>query len=144
MRRILLSVLVVAAASSAKAECLINSVASGTPQKLINQNGWNFPNYNIVCEKLRRANASIVISGDSSVLVGTSYGWVHLNVADRKTGLGVYDYGNSDTEMNNYASQDKADTLLYTAINTAANTWEGLDEALASLNEKRQKYGISH
>ncbi|CAD6560166.1 hypothetical protein LMG27952_07059 [Paraburkholderia hiiakae] len=143
MKRILLSALIFAVAQSVKAECTINSIYQGLPAKVLQENGWNFQNYNIVCEKLRRANASVVINGTASVLTGTSLGWATLSVADKKTGLGISDYYSANTETNTYASQDKAEELLYVAINTAANNWKDLDSALAILDEKRRKLGIA-
>ncbi len=144
MRKILLAALIFTAAQSAMAQCSITSNRSDTVGKLLQSRGWNFRNFDIVCEKLKRANAVINISGDASVLAGMSYGWALLTVADRKTGLGINDYTAGHTIMNTYASQDKAYDLLYEAINEAANNWDGLDNALATLNEKRKKFGASN
>lgn len=143
MKKVLLSALIFAVTQSVNAECVINSVYQGLPKKVIQKNGWNFENYNAVCGKLSRANASVVISGTASVLVGVSYGWAHLSVADKKTGLGITDFFSANTQIDTYASQDKAEELLYAAINTAANDWTELDSALAVLEEKRRKLGIS-
>jgi hypothetical protein len=144
LKKILLMALIFAVAQSVKAECSITSSDNGIVHKLLQQRGWNFPKFNSVCEKLRRANANIVIDGDASVLVGVSYGWANLSVIDKKTGLGLGDHTSAYTEVNTYASQDKAEELLYEAINNAANDWDGLDIALAELSEKRRKMGISY
>lgn len=44
-----------------------------------------------------------------------------------------------NTQVNTYASQDKANELMVSAMNAALMDWDGLDKALVALNEERMK-----
>lgn len=130
-----------ALALPASANCSIthNTSSVHVEKAFKEQDGYNFQNYDLVCNKLRKANAQIVISGSYGVLSNRSYGWADISVADSaRNYLIVNDFGSVSTWMNDYASDNKARELLWGAINDALNKWDSLDQALAKLNQARR------
>jgi len=130
-----------ALALPASANCAITHNTSSTAvQKVFKEtDGYHFQNYDVVCNKLRKANARIIVSGSYGVLSNRSYGWASIAVADKASDhLIVNDFGSDSTWMNDYASDDKAREMLWAAINDALGKWDSLDQALASLNKARR------
>lgn len=102
---------------------------------------YDFADYDVVCNKLRKANAQIIISGSYGVLSNRSFGWASISIADKADNhFVVTDYGKRSTSMHDFASDDIARKQLWIAINYALNTWdgEGLDQAITTLNQARQ------
>lgn len=129
-------------ALSANAECRITSVRDSATSTAFKQyGGWTVPEnkFNQICEKLNRARARIQISGMPSVLVNQSIGWAVLSVVDFDTNVGTTDFASMNTQVNTYASQDKADELMVVAMNAALMNWDNLDKALAALDKERMK-----
>jgi len=123
------------------ANCSITRLtASNAITQVFKENGgFTFQNYDVVCNKLRRANAQVVMNGSYGVLANRSYGWVSLGVADKTHDYIITNaFGRSSTHMNDYASDNVARQQLWLAINDALNRWEELDQALAELNKARQ------
>lgn len=140
MKRLYLLTVLSLAALSANAECTLTSVRDGDVARKFRQyGGWVFQNFDHVCEKLNRANARLQINANASVLNNQSIGWAVLTVVDRDTGIGTSDYASMNTQVNSYASQNKADEIMVAAINAAADEWTSIDKALASLDEERRK-----
>jgi len=127
----------------AKADCLIHSMkVSNDVERVFKANGvvYKFKNHSVICNKLKKANAYVVIDGFSSVLAGMSIGLASIYVGDRNNHHVIIPYlGNKHIHVNSYASIDKARELLLYAINDALNEWgDDLDEALTSLESARQ------
>jgi len=125
----------------ASANCSITRLtASDAVRQVLQENGgYNFQNYDVICNKLRKANAQIVIHGSYGVLINRSYGWASLGVADKDRDYIITNaFGRSSTHMNDYASNDMARKQLWLSINEALNGWVTLDQALAELNKARQ------
>lgn len=132
-----------ALATSANANCMIYDLTSSADVKKAfkDHDGYDFQNYSVVCNKLRKANAKISISGYAGVLSNRSFGWADVSVADKSSNYFIVNsYSSAATKMHDYASEDKAHEMLWLAINDALNRWveEGLDQALAELNQARQ------
>jgi len=101
--------------------------------------GYEFQNFDMVCNKLRKANAQVVIHGSYGVLLSRSYGWVSLGVADKdRYYINTNAFGRTSTSMNDYASDHIARKQLWISLNNALNGWDTLDQALAELNKARQ------
>jgi len=125
----------------ASANCSITRLtASDSVRQVFKENGgYNFQNYDVICNKLRKANAQIVIHGAYGVLINRSYGWASIGVADKDRDYIITNaFGRSSTHMNDYASDDMARKQLWLSINAALNEWVTLDQALAELNNARQ------
>jgi hypothetical protein len=130
------------ASFSAYADCAIVRVTSADKvrQALKHGGGYSFGNYDEVCEKLRRANAVIVISGSDGVLANRSFAWASIGVADAvNQNVMVTAFSTNQTIMDEYASAHLGPELLMSAIDNALNSWTELDTALAELNNVRQK-----
>ena len=130
-----------ALALPASANCSItHNTSSISVQKVFKEtDGYTFQNYDLVCNKLRKANARIVVVGSYGVLSNRSYGWASISVADKASDhLIVNDFASNSTWMNDYASDDKAREMLWAAINDALGKWDGLDQALATLTKARR------
>ncbi len=135
-----LALCLAAAAAPAQASCSINSLTASPAVNRVFKanNGYEFKNYDMLCAKLQKAQAQIVLVGSSGVLMNRSYAWVSIGVGDATNGnIMTNDFATSRTTMNDYASADKADALLWEAINIALNEWE-VDPAIAALQKVRK------
>ena len=65
--------------------------------------------------------------------------WAALSVQDLDSEVGTISYATLNTAIHSYASVDKADQLMVQAINTAAEEWTTIDQALADLDVKRKR-----
>lgn len=141
MKRILGFLTAATTMLSANAGCILYTTRQPNVTNLIREHGgWAFANYDTICEKLKRANAGIYIVAESAVLGNQSIGWASVAVKDKDTGIMLGDYPSMSTYADSYASDDKARELMWHAINDAIDKWDGgLDNALASLNQERQK-----
>jgi hypothetical protein len=127
---------------SAHAGCTIYSTRTESVAAVFRKyGGWDLSDvdFNQLCEKLKRANARISISSDAVVLGNQSIGWAILSVMDIDTGITALSGMQTSTFTNPYASQDKAEELMFKAINDAAKGWNNIDEALFSLDNERKK-----
>lgn len=129
---------------NAHAECNITSVRDRVVAKAFDTyGGWStdrgltIEKFSEVCKKLVRANARLQIDGMASVLSNQSIGWASLSVKDMDTSVGVLDYGSANTQVNTFASQDKANEIMVDAINAALQNWDSLDRALEVLQSER-------
>ena len=127
-------------AATAYAECTLYSTHSNAVSKqLKDAGGWAFDRYDTVCAKLKKANAAVMILSGSAVLDNRSIGWASVVVKDKESAIATSDYSSRSTQTNSYASQDKADALMWEAVNAALNDWGGvLDSALVVLEEARR------
>ncbi|WP_432263121.1 hypothetical protein [Cupriavidus sp. TMH.W2] len=142
MKKLILVAMMSGFALSAHAECKITSVRSDEIGAIFKKyGGWTFSEekFNQLCAKLKSARARIQIAGMASVLNNNSIGWASLSVLDFDTGVASTDFNSMSTQVNGFASQDKANELMVAAINSAAEDWNGIDKALASLQEQRKK-----
>lgn len=140
MKKALLFSVLYFIAFSASAECMITSVRSAKQSAAFKKyGGWSFNNYDQICSKLNRARARIQINATASVLANHSIGWASLSVVDLDSNVGTSDFASFNTQVHTYASQDKADEIMVAAMNEAADNWEGIDEALAILENERKK-----
>lgn len=127
-------------AFSVSAECRITSVRGDSGRATFQKNGgWYFDKYDQICAKLNRARARIQINAMAAVLANQSIGWASLSVIDFDSNVGTSDFSSRSTQVNTYASQDKADELVVIAINEAANNWHDIDKALEALELERRK-----
>lgn len=133
-----LTIITAALAFQAHACDVTYNSASEVANKVLNKNGWGFKNYEKICAKLKKANAALVIEGDATVLGNKSIAWASVTLKDLNTMIFTNEYAGLSTQTNDYASVDKAETLLMTAINNAVET-VNFDMAIQSLNESRKK-----
>jgi len=135
---------------TAHAECSINTYLAGNVSKAfyaygaLNVPGTSLTNqrYEMICEKLRKADARVNILGMATVLSNRSIGWAILSLKDRTTEIGTSDYANARTMVHEQASQDIADERMVFAINEALATWTELDQAIARLDEVRKSIRV--
>lgn len=129
----------IACASIYANACTVNYVTSeDVVIKVIGKYKWGFSNYDAVCEKLRRANAVILVKGDATVLGNKSIAWATVNLKDGDLMIFTNSYGGNSTTVNGYASIDRAEQLLMQSINDAVDSMD-VDSAIRSLNEARKK-----
>jgi hypothetical protein len=139
MKSVFALVLAATTAFSAQADCTLYTQRQPEVSKLLRDaGGWSFKNYDEVCAKLERANATVVIHSEAVVLDNRSIGWATVMLKDRNNGVMTADYTSSSTKTNSFASQNKADALMLEAINDALNEWRVIDKAVAELNEARR------
>lgn len=94
--------------------------------------------YDVLCEKFRKAHAEILITVQSSVLDNKSIGWASLSVKDLDTAISTNDYGSISTNIDSYASQDRADQLMVRSILQSLQEWDSVDLALEKLENERK------
>jgi hypothetical protein len=111
--------------------------ATDVAYKAIAESGWGFKNYAQVCKKLNAANASLLITGTTTVLHGVSISWASVSLRDKKLPIVANSYGGRSTIANTTPSMDMATRNLPQAINNAVDSMD-LDRAIASLNEMRK------
>lgn len=139
MKTVLALVLAATTAVSAHAECSLTSQRQPEVSKLLNEaGGWSFKKYDMVCDKLRRANAAVVVLSGSAVLDNRSIGWATVMLKDRDSSVMTSDFSSSTTKTHSYASQNKADALMLEALNDALDDWRVLDQAVDKLHEARR------
>lgn len=142
MKKILVMTVLSAFTFAVHADCSITSVRDDRISTNFKKyGGWSFDvaKFNQLCEKLNRANARIQVNAQSTVLANQSIAWAVLSVVDRDTSIATSDFATMNTQVNAYASQDKADALMVEAINEAAVNWKDIDKALASLENERKQ-----
>ncbi|MDR5799039.1 MULTISPECIES: hypothetical protein [Caballeronia] len=141
MKKILLAASVALLLSAtAHAECSITYYTGPSTWEALEKNGGvEFSNYKSVCEKLRRANARVNITGAATVLNNMSIGWAQVSVLDMNTSVGTTEYASYSTTANPFASIDKANELMLSSVNAAMNSWRELDNALAKLEAERNR-----
>lgn len=141
MKLILFAMLftITCAAKSAFGACIINVNSTPDVTKLIKKEGFTFKDFKTVCAKLNQANATMQIDAGGFVLDNKSIGVAVLTLRAKEAPIATNSFYSMRVVMNPYASQDKANELKMDAINGAAASWDGLDEALASLETERKK-----
>lgn len=142
MKKILVLATFAVASFGAQASCTIDSVITERIDATFEKHGgWKMDakKFNPLCEKLRKARARVSIQAASTVLDGRSIGWAALSVQDLDSEVGTISYATLNTAIHSYASVDKADQLMVQAINTAAEEWTTIDQALADLEVKRKR-----
>lgn len=125
----------------ASANCTIfHDTDSDAVQTVFKENnGYTFKNYEAVCNKLRKANAKVVIKGSYSVLSNRSFGWVNISVADKASDHFIINsFSQYITQVSEFAGDDTARKQLWIAINDGLDKWNSLDQALAELNQARR------
>jgi len=95
--------------------------------------------YDWLCEKFKQAHAEIRIVAQSTVMQNKSIGWAALSVKDLDTGIATTEYGYRVTNIDSYASQDRADQLMVGAILQGLQEWDTVDVALQSLENERKR-----
>ncbi len=133
---------VLAAASLQAHACNFNwATASNNVIRVIknkNSDGWTFKNYEAICKKLTAANAALLIHGEATVLGNKSIVWANVSIKDKDLSVIAPDFHSSNTRAVDYASQDKADELLWRSMNTAIEDMQ-IDKAIAQLNLYREQ-----
>lgn len=114
------------------------STSSSDVAKAIEQAGWGFDNYAAVCERLRKAGASLEVQGMATVLHNRSVAWAAVGLKDKDMKVYTNDFGGLSTNTNDFASIDKANQMLMESINQAVNKMD-IGKAIQSLNESRQQ-----
>lgn len=139
MKKLVVATSIAVAALGVRAECKIVSYTHGALKEAIHAKGWQFPKYDEVCKKLSKANATVAVQWDATVLSGVSAAWVSVFATGGVSDLSTTDESRSTTVVDaTIASQDHADELAYSALMNAMNGWE-VDKAIAKLNEARKK-----
>jgi len=127
----------------ASANCRIThyTLSNNVDDAFRENGGYNFKNYDAVCNKLSKANAMIVIFGtygtwhhpDGRQLF---FGWSEIALADKNNAnLISIDGAQAMTRMSGRVNGSK---LLWEAINMALDGWTHLDTSLDYLNHARQ------
>ncbi|MFN4340920.1 MAG: hypothetical protein ACK4FE_02660 [Azonexus sp.] len=138
MRKIFASMVLLVAVADVFA-CSVGAYStSDKVLRSIQKYGFSFNNYEEICKKLNDSNAELVISGSATVLAGNSIGWAAIGLKDKRAMVFTNSYGGLATQINGYASQDKAEELLAMAINEAINN-TGFNKALSALDESRKQ-----
>lgn len=127
---------------SANAACKLISNTTSIIQearRTAGWDGWRFSRYDEICEKLRKANAQLVIRGDATVLNGVNIAWAIVEIADINPLL-TSGTSSSNTRTNKMVgSQDEANKLLIESIEDAANGLS-IDNGIRDLQQARATF----
>jgi hypothetical protein len=132
--------LVLAAATfNANADCSVTFHSGDQVRKVIKKSdGWTFNNYDQICTKLNKARAALRIQGNATVLSNHSIAWAVVGVKDVGLEIASQDFSGTSTQINTFASIDKAEEMLWIAINDAVSVMD-LDNALQQLEIARKQ-----
>lgn len=137
MRQIILAIVLFSAAFSVNAECRITYSAPDDVTEGLTQHGFGFKKYEVACNKLKKANAKLMMVGMATVLNNVSVAWATVRVADKITEVSANDHVGIATQVNTHASQDKANEMMIEAVNIAADTID-FDSAIKDLDKARK------
>jgi len=126
-----------------QADCLIYSFQVSDDVRAIfreNNSEYYFKNFDVVCDKLNKNKARLVIDGQAVVIQNRSVAWVTIVVGDNEESgyLVVYSGGMRNIMTSTDANTSTSRELLWMAINEVLDNWTSLDVALAELNKARQ------
>lgn len=138
MKKLLISALFLATTIDAHACSVEMTSASDSVMEAVRKNGWGFDNYQAICQKLNSNNAQLFINGQATVLDGRSIAWAAVSLSDKNLPIVTSDFGGKSTQLNQYASMNKANEILIDAINGAVNSMD-IEKSLTSLNNLRKK-----
>ena len=96
----------------------------------------NFSKHNLLCERLRKENAALLISGDAGVLDGISIAWAVVGIVDKDGAIFTSSGSGSNTRIGAQGSMDEAGNLLVQVINESIRGMD-LELAVTSLNRSR-------
>jgi hypothetical protein len=117
---------------------VFHNTANDDVRNAVKKNGWGFDNYEVVCEKLRKANAALAIHGGATVLSGKSIAWAAVGLKDMELMVYTDEYSGISTNVDDYASIDNAKNILMKSIDGAVNSMD-IEKAIQSLEKSRLK-----
>lgn len=117
---------------------ITDNTANKMISAVLNEHGYSFDGYEQVCQKLKKANAAIVIGGSAGILGDISFAWAEVSLKDKNTMIFTNEYSGSMTKSNSKANMETAKLLLLEAINGAIGNVD-FDNAIQSLNESRRQ-----
>jgi hypothetical protein len=143
--KLALHLLLLAAASTSQAQtnCIINANYNQSVNSILESarfDGWSAANYTKMCEKLKMANARVVITGVATVMQNASFAWVQLSLEDMDlpigpgSGYSVYSMRSSPR-----ADVSVANEMFLKAMNDALDGWTSIDTATKELGVVRAK-----
>lgn len=142
MKRII-TIAVLATALGVNAKCALPYTGNlpKISKALAKVGGFDFPEYEVFCSKLKAANARLTIVAEHGVIGGKSIAWASVSVSDLKYSIHSALESN-DTEMNDFADNGKSIELLGNAINGSLDQLD-IDKAIDSLNEARKAIHVN-
>jgi hypothetical protein len=120
---------------------LFESSSDDVVKVMSKSNGWELHNYFSICNKLNSENASLLITGDATVLMDRSVAWASVAVKDKSLNVYSNEWNGTSTKVSDFASVDTANAMLFDAIHEAVEKLV-LEKALRSLNAARKKIGM--
>lgn len=144
MKKLAIALSIFAAAASAQAECSITTTSSNEDVFIaLRLHGWNFDQYDMLCDRLKKADAQLIITGSAGVMRRAAVSWASVGLKDSKTGVTSFSFGGRSTITNDAPeniNRDYALQLLGESVNSAADSLaKTIDEALAALDVERKK-----
>ena len=115
----------------------VNS-SSGEVWSALDNNVWGFKNYNVVCEKLHKADAALLVYGHATVLGGKSISWAAVSLKDKNLEIYSNRHVGVSTKLSDNASIDAARSLLMESLNEAVSSID-IDKAIDALDESRKQ-----
>lgn len=147
VKTVFLAILMSVAAQCAHANCVIPIMDEPQTHEAFHRFGrLDFPNYDVVCQKLQQADAEILILAnaahfthpDGKPATVTS---ALLTVVDRRTGIEMLSNYSFSSSISNVFDEASTDRQMIMDIEEAGNNWTGLDDALAKLKNQIDRLG---
>lgn len=140
---ILSGVLFAQVAHAGKSECIIQTTINGPQLNVaIDQAGGLDPiNYDTICNKLKIADAKLIVQSDSIISTignGVTVGWVMVGIAEKNGLLQTYINGYQLTDVSTIPSSGEEKRILLRNLNVALENWTGIDKAIDKLNDLRK------
>jgi hypothetical protein len=122
--------------SSSANACTVASFTSSP--EVIKSRGrmFEFKNYTAICERLKAANAGLLITGDAGVLEGNSIAWAAVSIVDKNGGIFSNTGSGSSTHLGHQGTMNEAQSLLGQVIDESVDRMN-IELAIAALDRTR-------
>lgn len=124
---------------AADASCVLSYSAAPPITQVMHDQGFDFENYEAVCEAARRHGLELTISGASGVEAERAFGWASVTIRRAETGaLSAVEH--VSTYLSAEANEAAAADMLYFAVNSAANEMAGhIDQHVRSIEAEEDR-----
>lgn len=136
-KAIVTATLVFSAPLYADSQCVTKMYSGYDVLYELKKQGWGYDNYNLICEKMRAANAEFLVAANAMVIGGKSVTWAVVSVKDADSSMVAVNNMGHSTLTDDTPSTNIANSNYMVAINQAIDALD-IDKAIADLNEVRR------
>ncbi|GGE68168.1 hypothetical protein GGR41_000590 [Paenalcaligenes hominis] len=136
-KTIVTAALVFSAPLYADSQCVTKIYSRQDVLYELKKQGWGYDNYDLICEKMRAANAEFLVSANAMVVRGKSVTWAVVSVKGADSSIVAVNNMGHSTLVDDTPSTNIANSNYMVAIDQAIGALD-IDKAIADLNEARR------